>query len=139
MYITDTIFDWIGLAYGLVYPINVACGRAGWRKIGKPMKNMIRVALKRGIRWPDGNLTEIAWEAWKLWGWGIILPIFEMDQNWIWLDPGKKVHILENNFSIFLLSGNSNESVYKVCNVLRLIHFLTMKTSNIWRITSYWI
>ena len=81
MYITDTIFDWIGLAYGLVYPINVVCGRAGWKKIGKPMKNMIRVALKRGIRWPDENLTEIAWEAGKLWGWGIILPIFEMDQN----------------------------------------------------------
>ena len=111
----------------------------GWKKVGKPMKNMIRVALKRDIRWPEGNLTEIAWEAGKLWGWGIILPIFEMDQNSIWLDPEKKVHILENNFPIFLLSGNSNESVFKVCNVLRLIHFLIMKTFNIWCIISCWI
>ena len=42
----------------------------------------------------------------------------------------------ENNFPIFLLSGNSDASVFKVGNVFRWVHFLVKKTfSNIFRIT----
>ena len=49
--------------------------------------------------------------------WGIVVSIFEMDQNWNYLDPRKTVHI-QSNFPIFLLSGISNRSIYKVCDVL---------------------
>ena len=51
------------------------------KKIGKPMKNMMRIALKRDFSWPGQNLTEMAREAWKLLGWGIVVSIFEMNQN----------------------------------------------------------
>ena len=48
----DNKFDWSGLAYGLVYSILVAaCGRIGQEKIGKPMKNMMRIALKGSFSW----------------------------------------------------------------------------------------
>ena len=43
-------------------------------------------------------------------------------------------------FPIFLLSGNSNTSIFKVCNILRWAYFLVMKTSsNIFRGTLCWI
>ena len=51
------------------------------KNIGKPMKNMMRIALKRDFSWSGQNLTEMAREAWELLGWGIVVPIFEMNQN----------------------------------------------------------
>ena len=40
------------MAYGLVFPIlAVVCGRMEYDKIGKMMKNMIKIALKRGFSW----------------------------------------------------------------------------------------
>ena len=45
------------------------------------MKNMMRIALKRGLSWPGGHLTEMAREAGKLQGWGVVVSVFEMDQN----------------------------------------------------------
>ena len=42
------IFSWFDFAYGLVYPVFVvACYRMGLDKIGKLMKNMMRVVLRR--------------------------------------------------------------------------------------------
>ena len=46
--------------------------------------------------------------------WGIAVSIFEMDQNWHELNPRKLVRILKIVFSIFLLSGISNTSIFKV-------------------------
>ena len=56
------------MAYGLVYPIIVVCGRVGLEKIGKAMKKMMRITLNRAFSLPVGNLTETAREAWKPWG-----------------------------------------------------------------------
>ena len=43
----DNKFDWLGFACGLFYPIIVACGHMGLGKIRKPMRNMLRIVLKR--------------------------------------------------------------------------------------------
>ena len=44
----DNKFDWLRFAQGLLYPILVAaCGRMGQDKIGKPIKNMMKIVLKR--------------------------------------------------------------------------------------------
>ena len=56
-------------------------------------------------------MTKMAREAGKLWGWVVVVSIFEMDQN-------REQLIFQKNFPIFLLSGNSNTSVLKVCSVL---------------------
>ena len=42
---------------------------------------MMRVALKKGFSCPVGNLTDIARDAGKLWGWGTVVSLFEMNQN----------------------------------------------------------
>ena len=40
------------MAYGLVYPILVTvCGQIGQDKIGKQIKNMVTIVLKRGFSW----------------------------------------------------------------------------------------
>ena len=62
---------------------------------------MMRVALKKGFSCPVGNLTDIARDAGKLLGWGTVVSLFEMNQNRIWLDPGKTVHILKTIFQYF--------------------------------------
>ena len=41
----------------------------------------MKIAMKMGSSWPGGNSTEVARETVKLKGWGIIVSIFEMDQN----------------------------------------------------------
>ena len=52
----------------------------------------------------------------------------------------KNSSYFENNFPVFLLSGYSNTSVFKVCNILRWVHFLVTKTSsNIFLRTLCWI
>ena len=38
----------------------------------------------------------------------------------------------ENNLPMNLLSGNSNTSVFKVCNVLRWVHFLKIKSVSLY-------
>ena len=47
-----------------------------------------------------------------------VVSIFEMDHNWNYIDPRKTVHILKNNFLIFLLSGISNDFICMVRDVL---------------------
>ena len=75
----DNKFDWLGLAYGLVCPIIVACGQIQYDKIEKPMKNMMKIVLETGSSWPWCNLIEMGREAGKLKEWGIVGSIFEMD------------------------------------------------------------
>ena len=56
-------FDWLGLAYGMVYPILVVLrGRMVQDKIRKPMNNMMRIVLKRGFSWLGKNFTEMVRE-----------------------------------------------------------------------------
>ena len=44
----DNKFYWFRFAHGLVYPILAAvCGRMGQDKIGKPIKKMMKIVLKR--------------------------------------------------------------------------------------------
>ena len=44
----DNKFDWLHFAHGLAYPILVAaCGQTGQDKIGKPIKKMMKIVLKR--------------------------------------------------------------------------------------------
>ena len=40
-------------------------------------------------------------EAGKLLALGIVVSIFEIDQNWNYLDPRKVGHILKTNFQYF--------------------------------------
>ena len=48
--------------------------------------------------------------------------------------------MLLNNFPIFSLSGNTNKSIFKICNVLWWVHLLVMnKFYNIFSITFCWI
>ena len=56
----------------------VACGRKKNRKTDEEHDEN---ALKRDFSWPGQNLTEMAREPWKLLGWGILVSIFEMNQN----------------------------------------------------------
>ena len=47
----DNNFDWLGLEYGLVYPtVVVACGHMRQDKIGKSMKNMMRISVEEGFQ-----------------------------------------------------------------------------------------
>ena len=50
-----------------------------------------------------------------------------MDQNWSYLGLGKNSTYFENNFPIFLLFGNSNTTIFKVCGVLHWLYFFVMK------------
>ena len=109
--------DWRGLAYGLVYPITVvARGQVPQDKIGKPMNNIMRTMLKKGLSQLIKNLTGILklGKVGKLQLWGIVVSILKMDQDQNQIDPRKAVHILK----IVLLSGISNTSIFKVHDVL---------------------
>ena len=57
-------------------------------------------------------------EARKLCVWQIVVSILEMDQNWNLLDPRRAARILKTIVEIFLLSGVSNTSTFKVHDVL---------------------
>ena len=53
------------------------------------MKNMMRivfvlkrVSVEESFSWPNQNLTEMVRYVGKLEIWGILVSIFEMDQNW---------------------------------------------------------
>ena len=45
------------------------------------MKNRMRIALNKGFNWPGGNLTEMAREAGKLQGRGIVVSTFDIVQK----------------------------------------------------------
>ena len=45
------------------------------------MKNMMRIALKRGISWPGENLTGMGKEEGKIKVWDVVVKIFEMNKN----------------------------------------------------------
>ena len=84
----DIKLDWLGLAYGLIYPAPVvAHGRMAQDKIGKTMNNMMRIVLKRGFSWQGKNVTEMVREVGQLQVWRIVVSIFERDQSWNQLDP----------------------------------------------------
>ena len=59
---------------------------------------MMRIVLKRGFSWLGQNLAEMVREIGKLEVWGILVSIFEMGQNWNWLDLRKEVPILKTTF-----------------------------------------
>ena len=62
-------------------------------------------------------MTEMVWEAEKLFVWGIAVPIFNVDQNWNKFGP-KKHFIFSKQFAIVLLSGILNTWICKVRDVL---------------------
>ena len=86
--------------FGTFITSGVWLNRIG-KEIGKTMKNMMKIVLKWTFSSPGEKLTEVAREEWKLQGWGIVVSIFEMDQNWSQLDPGKTFYILKTIFQNF--------------------------------------
>ena len=48
LFVYSLVINLIGLTYGLVYPIIMACDRMGSEEIEKSIKNMMRIELKRG-------------------------------------------------------------------------------------------
>ena len=66
----------------MVYPILVVvCGQTVQGKTGIPMKNIIRIMLKIGFICLERNLTEMVRESGKVFVWGIVVSILEMDEN----------------------------------------------------------
>ena len=45
------------------------------------MKNIIRIMLKMGFSWLERNLTKMGRESGKVFVWGIVVSILEMDEN----------------------------------------------------------
>ena len=70
------------VAYGFVYSTLLeAHGRMGYDKIRKPMKNMMRIGLKKGFSWLGWDLIGMVKEAGKLEVWETVVSIFEITQN----------------------------------------------------------
>ena len=64
-----------------------------------------------------------------------IWDVLELESAW----SRKNRSYFENNFPIFLLSSNSNTSIFKVCDVLDWVYFLVIKDFyNIFHSTFYW-
>ena len=53
----------------------------GYDKIRKPMKNMMRIGLKKGFSWLGWDLIGMVKEVGKLEVWETVVSIFEMTQN----------------------------------------------------------
>ena len=69
-----------------------------------------------GFRWLGKNYTEMAREAGKLQGWGIVALTFEMDQNWNQLDTRNAVCISKTIFQYFYYLV-SNTSIFKLHDI----------------------
>ena len=81
------------------------------------MKSIMRIVLKTGYCWLGKKLIEMVKKAGKLQVWGIVVSIFDMDQNWDWLEPRKAVHNVKTIFQ-YILSGVQNTSMFKVGDFL---------------------
>ena len=132
-------FDLLGLAFGLVHPITVVCGRMGsekWRTDEEHHEYCVEEGFQLTKVKFNRNRKEGRETQWmrccsiNIWN--------ELELKLDWSE--KNSSYFENNFRISLLSGNSNTSVFKVCDVLQLAHFLVIKTfSNIFCSNFCWI
>ena len=92
-----------------------------WRvvqdEIRKPTKNMMRMV---DFQFSGSNYIEMIRKTGQIQGWGAVVSIIDIelvDRTKISLNREKSSYF-ENNFPIFLLSGNSSTSFFKVCDVL---------------------
>ena len=132
------IIDLIGLGYAFVYPILLTRGWIGQEEIGKPKKSMMTIVeevsvfsgkIKQRRSWTQGRYIGMGCCGISIWDGS------ELELAWF----RKNNSYFEINFQIFFLSDDSNKSIFKVCGVLRWVHFLVMKTfSNIFCSTFCW-